>query len=78
MYRNFMVIVATHWPETDSTMLSCICKETTGDDEHEITDVYHSYAVEILWEKGVDTTIRHRSLKAIESFVQRSRLDSPE
>lgn len=78
MQRNVLTIVAIHWPGTDSTSITCVAKEVTGSALTETTDVYHSVAIEAMWEEGQDVTLRHRALKAIESFVQRSRLDSPE
>lgn len=73
-----LTIVAIHWPEQNSTFVTAICKEVTNDGPNETVDVYHSSHIEALWEDHQDTTVRHRANQAIERFVQRSKLDSPE
>lgn len=77
MGRCVLHIGATYWPETDALFIYTVAKEVTGSGDVEATEVFHSYSEEVLWEEGKDLTLRLRAQKAIESFVQRSRLDSP-
>lgn len=77
MHRVALTIVAIYWPENESLFITTVGKEVTGDATLERTDVFHSHSQEVLWEEGKDLTLRLQAQKAIESFVQRSRLDSP-
>lgn len=77
MQRIALTVVAIYWPEQDSLFVTTVAKEVSGNAELERTEVFHSHSQEVLWEEGKDLTLRLQAQKAIEAFVQRSKLDSP-